>query len=57
LKEQAPEAEKGFSMLTAALKKKISAHVKTEKKRRVSAERTRTRKNKAKIIKARKKRG
>jgi len=57
LKEQAPEAEKGFSMLTAALKKKISAHVKTEKKRRVSAEKTRTRKNKAKIIKARKKRG
>jgi len=57
LKEQAPEAEKGFSMLTAALKKKISAHVKTEKKSRVSAEKTRTRKNKAKIIKARKKRG
>src|SRR5690242_11315865 len=26
LKEQAPEAEKGFSMLTPALKKKISAH-------------------------------
>src|SRR6266481_6384265 len=57
LKEQAPAAEKGFSMLTAALKKKISAHVKTEKKRRVSVEKTRTRKSKAKIIKARKKRG
>src|SRR5258707_8586992 len=33
LKEQAPEAEKGFSMLTAALKKKISENRKTEKKK------------------------
>jgi deoxyribonuclease IV len=33
LHEQAPEAEKGFSMLTAALKKKISENRKTEKKK------------------------
>jgi deoxyribonuclease IV len=45
LKEQAPEAEKGFSMLTAALKKKISANRKIEKK------------NKAKKVKAKKRRG
>src|SRR5207302_985591 len=38
LKEQAPEAEKGFSMLTPALKKKISENRKTEKKRKDSAE-------------------
>src|SRR6266852_3642310 len=57
LKEQAPAAEKGFSMLTAALKRKISAHAKTEKKRKVDAEKARPKKQKAKIIKARKKRG
>jgi deoxyribonuclease-4 len=34
LKEQAPEAEKGFSMLTAALRKKIAIHQKSEKKRK-----------------------
>jgi hypothetical protein len=37
LKEQAPEAEKGFSMLTAALKKKIASHRKREIKRKDSA--------------------
>src|SRR5712671_7572934 len=43
LKEQAPAAEKGFSMLTAALKKRITIHRKTEKKRKVNAETQRTR--------------
>jgi deoxyribonuclease IV len=38
LKEQAPEAEKGFSMLTAALKKKLSARQKEQKRREPSAE-------------------
>jgi deoxyribonuclease-4 len=42
LKEQAPEAEKGFSMLTAALQKKIAIHRKTEKKRKANAETLRT---------------
>jgi deoxyribonuclease-4 len=45
LKEQAPEAEKGFSMLTAALKKKISENRKIEKK------------SNAKMMKAKKRRG
>src|SRR2546427_7496773 len=57
VEEQAPAPEKGVSMLTAALKKKISAHVKAEKKRNANAEKSRTKKQKAKIIKARKKRG
>jgi deoxyribonuclease IV len=61
LKEQAPEAEKGFSMLTAALKKKISIQRKAEKKRNANAEtqraprhaekEPRTRKSTAKKIK------
>jgi deoxyribonuclease-4 len=38
LKGQEPEAEKGFSMLTAALQKKISLHRKTEKKRNAKRE-------------------
>src|SRR5882757_1349097 len=38
LKEQAPQAEKGFSMLTAALQKKISIHRKAEKKRNAGVE-------------------
>jgi deoxyribonuclease-4 len=38
LKEEAPEAEKGFSMLTPALQKKIAIHRKTEKKRKHNAE-------------------
>jgi uncharacterized membrane protein len=42
LKEQAPEAEKGFSMLTAALQKKISIHRKAEQKRKDNAETQRT---------------
>jgi deoxyribonuclease-4 len=67
LQEQAPEAEKGFSMLTAALKKKISENRKIEKKRKVSAEtlrarkfagsKTRTKKSGARKSKAKKKRG
>ena len=36
LKEQAPEADKGFSMLTAALQKKIAIHQKSEKKRKAA---------------------
>jgi deoxyribonuclease-4 len=43
LKEQAPAAEKGFSMMTAVLKKKISENRKTEKKRKDNAETQRTR--------------
>jgi deoxyribonuclease-4 len=42
LKEQAPAAEKGFSMLTAALKKRISENRKVEKKRKDNAETQRT---------------
>ena len=37
LKEHAPEADKGFSMLTAALQKKIAIHQKSEKKRKAAA--------------------
>jgi len=37
-KEQAPAAEKGYSMLTAALKKRILIRRKTEKKRKDNAE-------------------
>src|SRR5712664_3118701 len=64
LKEQAPAAEKGFSMLTAALKKRITIHRKTEKKRkdnavtqrtRSLAEKTRPRKSTARKTKAKKK--
>jgi hypothetical protein len=43
LKEQAPAAERGFSMMTAVLKKKISENRKTEKKRKDNAETQRTR--------------
>jgi deoxyribonuclease-4 len=67
LQEQAPEAEKGFSMLTAALKKKISENRKTEKKRKDNAEtlrtqrlagsKTRTKKSGARKSKVKKKRG
>ena len=42
LQEQAPVAEKGFSMLTAALQKKISMHRKAEKKKNATAETQRT---------------
>jgi deoxyribonuclease-4 len=42
LKDQAPEAEKGFSMLTAALQKKMLIQRKTQKKKaNASAQRTR----------------
>jgi deoxyribonuclease IV len=51
LHEQAPEAEKGFSMLTAALKKKISENRKAEKKN------ARTKKSKATKGKPKKRRG
>src|SRR5713101_1752254 len=66
LKGRAPAAEKGFSMLTAALKKRITIHRKTEKKRkdnaetqrtRSLAEKTRPRKSTARKTKAKKKRG
>jgi deoxyribonuclease-4 len=52
LKEQAPEAEKGFSMLTAELQKRIAIHRKTEKKRNVSAETPRRIEKKARKKKA-----
>jgi deoxyribonuclease-4 len=42
LREQAPAAEKGFSMLTAALKRKISENRKSEKNRKDNAETQRT---------------
>jgi len=61
MKEQAPEAEKGFSMLTAALQKKISIHRKAEKKRNANAEKQKnsekksgTRKHGARKIRAKK---
>ncbi len=67
LQEQAPVAEKGFSMLTAALQKKISIHRKAEKKRNATAEtqrtpkraekKTRTKKGRARKSSARLKRG
>src|SRR5437879_1094685 len=58
LKGQAPEAEKGFSMLTPALKKKISENRKTEKKRKDSAEKkARTKKTGIRKSSAKKKRG
>ena len=66
LKEQAPAAEKGFSMMTGALKKKISENRKTEKKRKDNAEsqktrsfakKTRPRKSTARKTKAKTKRG
>lgn len=42
LKEQAPVGEKGFSMLTAALQKKISARGKAQERRTPNAEARRT---------------
>ncbi len=47
LKEQAPDAEKGFSMLTAALQKRISAQAKTPKKKKLNAETRSTQRKKA----------
>jgi deoxyribonuclease-4 len=54
LKEQAPEAEKGFSMLTAALKKKIVENRKTEKAR---TKKSQPKKSKATKGKPKKRRG
>jgi deoxyribonuclease-4 len=53
-KEQAPEAEKGFSMLTPALKKKISQNRKTEKNARTKKMRAN---HKAKKTRVKKRRG
>jgi deoxyribonuclease-4 len=64
LKEQAPAAEKGFSMLTAALKKKMSAQGKTQRQSKPNAETQRkkdkkagNRKSKTRKSSAKKKRG
>ena len=59
LKQQAPEAEKSFSMLTVALQKKIAIHKKTEKKRIANAEKKSRAKKKsgARKSKTKKKRG
>jgi len=46
LKEEAPTAEKGFSMMTAVLKKKISENRKTERKDNAATQRTRSLANK-----------
>jgi deoxyribonuclease-4 len=56
LKEQAPEAEKGFSMLTAALKKKIVENRKTEKKK-ARTKKSQPKKSKATKGKPKKRRG
>jgi deoxyribonuclease IV len=56
LHEQAPEAEKGFSMLTAALKKKISENRKAEKKN-ARTKKSQARKSKATKGKPKKRRG
>jgi deoxyribonuclease-4 len=58
LKEQAPEVDKGFSMLTAALQKRIAVHIKTEKKKKDSAEKkAREKSSGAKKSSGKKKRG
>src|SRR5712664_3948213 len=64
LKEQAPAPEKGFSMLTAALKKKMSAQGKTQKQSKPNADTQRkkdkkagNRKSKTRKSSAKKKRG
>ena len=64
LKGQAPEADKGFSMLTAALQKKIAIHQKSEKKRKAAAKaprravaKVRAKKSGARKSKTKKKRG
>jgi deoxyribonuclease-4 len=56
LKEQAPDAEKGFSMLTAALKKKISENRKTEKQK-ARVKKSGAKESTAKKSKAKKRRG
>src|SRR2546425_1941995 len=63
LKEHAPEAEKGFSMLTAALQRKMLIQRKTEKRKanagtqRRTKKKVRTKKGRAKKSSAKKKRG
>jgi hypothetical protein len=63
LQEQAPEVEKGFSMLTAALQKKMLIQRKTEKRKanagtqRRTKKKVRTKKGRAKKSSAKKKRG
>ncbi|HEV1993567.1 MAG TPA: deoxyribonuclease IV [Candidatus Acidoferrum sp.] len=54
LKEQAPEAEKGFSMLTIALQKKIAIHRKSEKKRKDNEESKKTPKGAEKKVRTKK---
>ncbi len=56
LKDHAPAAEKGFSMLTAALKKKISAH-RSGGRQSGAMKKAVTKKSRASKSKARKKRG
>src|SRR5713226_8774639 len=56
LREQAPDAEKGFSMLTAALKKKISENRKTEKQK-ARVKKSGAKESTAKKSKAKKRRG
>jgi hypothetical protein len=41
LRDQAPVADKGFSMLTAALQKKIAIHQKSEKRRKAAEQKPR----------------
>ena len=57
LKQQAPEAEKGFSMLTAALQKKIALHKKTEKRTANAGKKSLAKKSRARKSKTKKKRG
>lgn len=52
LQEQAPEAEKGYSMLTAALQKKIAIHQKSEKKKKAAVEKPRPAAKKAGVKKS-----
>jgi deoxyribonuclease-4 len=56
LKDQAPEVDKGFSMLTPALQKKISAQRKAQKRRAPSAATQSTRRKKQKKSNKRKSR-
>jgi hypothetical protein len=56
LKEQSPDAEKGFSMLTPALKKKLLIRGKTGKRKKLNAEAQSSRRRKEKKT-ARKKSG
>jgi hypothetical protein len=58
LKEKAPAAEKGFSMLTTALQKKISTQRSQSKRaQRATEKKIRTKKSGARKSRAKKKRG